>query len=145
MLWLDADAEVVDDHGLFTIVDQAMASCSSVGGYDVAVLRPDAAQRARWPLVNSGCLSGTILLRGGSGLVGSWLGAWAHEVSASPAELDQDVLGRVLRCFEETGFPALRVANLDPRFVCIPDLMPDVRDPVIVHRQASRSMRDRIG
>ena len=67
---------------------------------------------------------------------------WAQRVEEKPTDLDQDVLGEVLAEFERDH--GLRVGQLPPEFVCIPDLMPDVPG-AIVHRQASRRMRDSIG
>lgn len=132
MLWLDADAEIAV-RGDLSPFDHLTAQ------YDVAVLRPDPDHRRRWPLVNSACLSGTILIRRDRQAVADMLDAWVAAQKSSPNDLDQDVLGRVLAEHERRG---LKVGQLDPRFVCIPDLMPDVADPVIVHRQASRRMRD---
>lgn len=132
MLWLDADAEIGVRADLSPL-DHLAAQC------DIAVLRPDPDHRRRWPLVNSACLSGTILFRRDRQAVADLLDAWVAVQKSSPLDLDQDVLGRVLAEHEQRG---LKVGQLDPRFVCIPDLMPDVADPAIVHRQASRRMRD---
>ena len=134
VLWVDADAEVVGD--LSPLNDL-------VGAFDVCVLRPDRAMRQRWPLVNSSCLSGTILFSNARPiLVERLLMRWAQRVEEKPTDLDQDVLGEVLAEFERDH--GLRVGQLPPEFVCIPDLMPDVPG-AIVHRQASRRMRDSIG
>lgn len=132
MLWLDVDAEIGVRADLFPI-DHLAAQ------YDVAVLRPTPDQRRRWPLVNSACLSGTVLFRRDRQAVADLLDAWAAAQRSAPNDLDQDVLGRVLAEHEAKG---LKVGPLDPRFVCIPDLMIDVADPAILHRQASRRMRD---
>lgn len=135
-LWVDADAEVVGDLSPLNDLVQK---------YDVCVLRPDRAMRQRWPLVNSSCLSGTILFSSvRPALVEFLLVEWARRCDerAARGELDQDILGEVLAEFERDH--GLRVGQLPPEFVCIPDLMPDVRG-AIVHRQASRRMRDSIG
>lgn len=132
MLWIDADAEIGVRTDLSPL-DQLAAQ------YDVAVLRTTPDQRRRWPLVNSACLSGTILFRRDRQAVADLLDAWVAAQRSAPLDLDQDVLGRVLAEHEAKG---LMVGPLDPRFVCIPDLMPDVADPAILHRQASRRMRD---
>jgi len=135
-MWVDADAEVVGD--LEPLNELARR-------YDVCVLRPDRAMRERWPLVNSSCLSGTILFSTvRPAIVESFLEEWARRCDdrAAKGELDQDLLGEVLAEFEEKR--GLRVGQLPPEYVCIPDLMPDVSGR-IVHRQASRRKRDEIG
>lgn len=134
IMWVDADAEVVGDLEPLNELSRK---------YDVAVLRPDRAMRERWPLVNSDCLSGTILFGvSRPHIVEKFLVEWARRCDTRPNELDQDVLGEVLREFEIHH--GLRVAQLPPEYVCIPDLMPDVVGR-IVHRQASRRKRDEVG
>lgn len=134
IMWVDADAEVVGDLEPLNKISRE---------YDVAVLRPDRSMRERWPLVNSECLSGTIMFGASRpSIVEVFLAEWARRCDARPNELDQDVLGEVLREFESEH--GLRVAQLPPEYVCIPDLMPDVVGR-IVHRQASRRKRGEVG
>lgn len=135
-LWVDADAEVVGDLAPLNELIQK---------YDVCVLRPDREMRQRWPLVNSSCLSGTILFSTVRPLiVSNLLEEWSRRCDerAAKGELDQDILGEVLGDFEWGR--GLRVGQLPPEYVCIPDLMPGVEGR-IVHRQASRRKRDEVG
>lgn len=128
LLWVDVDARIVGD---LTPLDNLSHL------YDVCVLQPTDDDRRRWPLVNSRTLSGTILLAPSRPAVLEMLDDWCVESARRPDELDQDVLGEVLRRRAKT----LMVGYLPPEFCCIPDLMPDVANPAITHHQASRRMR----
>ena len=123
-VWLDADATVVRRlmwHDLFS------------SGYDLTCLRP----RDRWPgRVNSGLLSGTLAFASTS-KARKIVEVWAARCAEKPGDLDQDTLLRIVDDNERLG--TIRVKDLDPRYVCIPDLMPDVANPIVIHHQASRS------
>lgn len=131
VVWIDADAELVKSK------DEFMAALPSLGVADVAAYRNSSTHGGRnFPLVNSTLMSGTLVflycLRGGV------LDAWVELTrSASPDEYDQELLARAINT--HTGaFP--KCAPLDPRLVCVPDLMPGV-DPIVLHHQASRDPR----
>lgn len=124
VLWIDADAEIHGDLSDFNYL-----AAHDIG---ISVLRPTAAQLKAWPLVNSTTLSGTVFATPRARPV---LEYWERYCAENANELDQEHLGRAIDTCG--GF-----THLDPRYCCIPDLMPDVRDPVIIHRQASRRMRE---
>lgn len=121
VIWLDADAEIVKP---FNYIDLLPRDC------DISVLRPYIGQ---WPLVNSRLMSGTVgfnLTAKTDALLVKW-GVFCANQGAE--KLDQDLL---LTAIE--GSSMLKVHDLDPAFVCVRDLMPNVTDPYIVHHQASR-------
>lgn len=130
-LWVDADATVEADLIPF-FVETWKAKA------DVAVCRPTPGRT--WPRVQSRLLSGTVFVDGRVKVVEEIVRAWSQAAKKFPDALDQETLFETL-----AAFPAARVVDLDPRLVCIRDLMPDVVDPIIIHHQASRTMKDRIG
>ncbi|HLO42596.1 MAG TPA: putative nucleotide-diphospho-sugar transferase [Phycisphaerales bacterium] len=135
-LWLDADAVLLDRL-------EYLEAWAKGRVFDVAALMPTSSDRNRWPHVGSRLCSGTILWADTSS---AYLAAceWEEACRAKPDELDQEVLYEVLNKEPEKRAFGL-FAYLDPRFCHIPDLMPDVTNPVISHRQASRTMRPMLG
>lgn len=127
VLWVDADAVIerpICWDRIFPLGKEAAAL--------VSCLRP----RGRWPnRVNSTLLSGTL---GFTPRAKPVVERWAQACAESPHHLDQDTLERVLSNDVE-------VSDLPPEYCCIPDLMNDVQNPVIVHRQASRLTECRFG
>lgn len=127
VLWLDADAECVR---------YLSDACLIPKGCDAVLMRPNRAHPGRWPLVNSTLMSGTM---GFGYTVGAdfLLRRWADECEKNPSAYDQETLATILAEpeYADLGFV---VKDLDPRLICVPDLMPDVKDPIVIHHQASR-------
>lgn len=122
IVWLDADAEVLGPIDFREIIPE---------GQDLSVMRP----RGRWPLVNSSLMSGTIGF-GYNPTARALIHEWEGNCAAIPAVYDQETLAYLLEA--PTFKDRLKITDLDPRFICVPDLMPDVTDPVVIHHQASR-------
>jgi hypothetical protein len=134
-LWLDADSEVADTPRARAVI-ASLAESRNLGGCAVAAFTPaiHPGARKRFPLINSDLCSGTVWF-GDTALAKSILVQWATRCAADPTGLDQDHLWDVSKGV---------ITSFDPGLCCIPDLMPGV-EPLIIHRQASRTMRDRIG
>jgi hypothetical protein len=125
LLWLDADAEIVRTPSWMESPEGILMDTAA----DIACLRPEPG--VTWPRVNSALLSGTLGFnpKDGSRKI---VARWEVACRLDPSALDQDTLLGVLNGTAHVSW------GLDPRYVCIPDLMPDVEDPYIVHHQASR-------
>lgn len=127
IVWLDADAEVV-------------TPCLNIEkllppGIDAALMMPPLQHPGRWPLVNSTLMSGTMGF-GYTAAADFLIRRWADLCEMDYHGYDQETLARTLT---EPVFRGLVVKSLDPRLICVPDLMPDVKDPIVIHHQASRS------
>lgn len=133
VLWLDADASASRSvHG----TELAIAISNLIPtATDLVVMRPKLQHPGRWPLVNSTLMSGTM---GFGYTVGAdfLLRRWIDECEKNPGVYDQETLAAVLE--SDPVFQSLVVKALDPRLICVPDLMPDVKDPIVIHHQASR-------
>lgn len=129
VFWVDADAEFVAPVTTETLIRHLPR------GVDLAVMRPKLVHPGRWPLVNSTLMSGTM---GFGYTVGAdfLLRRWADECEKNSSAYDQETLSGLLDT--EGIFMNLIVKDLDPRLICVPDLMPDVKDPIVIHHQASR-------
>lgn len=132
LVWLDADAEVKHDPSYFAGLADA--------GVSFAAHLPD--PKRTHDKINSRLLSGTLFFGAtdaGTGLLRSWVQTQTN----CRAVLDQENL---YDAFCQTWDAEMRFVNLPRRYVCIPDLMPETaHDAVIVHHQASRQFRERIG
>jgi len=82
-------------------------------------------------------LSGTIFMRP-CPVVNNVLKAWEDECKANPSEWDQRALSRVLK---RVRYSSARIIDLPAQYCTIFDSMSDVRDPVILHHQASRYLK----
>jgi hypothetical protein len=124
ILWLDADAEIIK-------MSWRGANALLVGNPDFAAYIPELlSPTMRFPQVNSRLLSGTIYFNN-TARAKALCEEWVRQCNQHPDRLDQESL------FEAMCIVRPEFHNLNPVYVCIPDLMPDVR-PFIVHHQASR-------
>ncbi len=122
VLWLDADARL---RGIPVM---------TYGDADLAACRPEPA--TTWMLVNSSLLSGTLWFNTTLNAV-TTLERWRDRCVVKPKQYDQEVLADLLRSPVSSH---LQVEAIDPRDVCIPDLMPDVAPNArVIHLQASRT------
>lgn len=128
VLWLDADAEIIGG------ADTSRLPWL-LGDADLAVYAPGLRDAVhRFPLVNSNLLSGTMLWAP-TERARRLASAWETNCHGT-RRYDQEVLYDLVAGGAISG---LKTAQLDPRYVYVPDLMPGVLDPVIVHKQASRT------
>ena len=125
VIWIDADGELIEPK------DEFMQAIPHLNYGGIAAYRNLTPERTKaFPLINSTLMSGTLAFAPGSE---QYLKAWMRNTAhASPDEYDQELLARVLDRLQPSEFK-----QLDPRLVCVPDLMPGV-DPIVLHHQASR-------
>ncbi len=129
VMWLDADAEIVGDVSKIPWL---------LGDADLAVYAPGLPEApSRFPRVNSNLLSGTMIW---AQTERAHLLASAWRANADRTRYDQETLFDLI---QHRAVRDLKVAQLDPRYVCVPDLMPGV-EPVVLHRQASRTQTARV-
>lgn len=121
VVWLDADAEVVRQPVAFDVLD----------GYDVAFHR----------LGGRELLSGTLWI-GDTDNARLLLAKWIEVCAANPMAWDQKCLDKSLGRVH-----GLRIHELGPEYTFIFDtskrMHPDA-NPVIIHWQASRQLKDRV-
>lgn len=129
LLWIDADAEVCGSLEALSAFSEEQC--------DIVVHRPD---RAKYPLINSRLMSGTILMNdtGGCRIA---LSAWEAAAAASGhIKYDQEILEDVLQSLGSR----VRVGQLPAKYIAV-DLMPDIfPTATIKHHQASRTLKDKI-
>ncbi|CAB4138309.1 hypothetical protein UFOVP329_71 [uncultured Caudovirales phage] len=134
ILWLDADSEIPNTKAAHEAIARLADGKSGLGGATIAAFCPalSPSYKKRFPLINSNLCSGTLWV--GEGRTGeSILVAWATRCAADPEQLDQESLWDVAKGI---------VSPMCPELCCIPDLMPSVVEPIVVHHQASRTMRE---
>lgn len=141
VVWLDADAFPNNR------LPEIMRECE---GFDFAAYMPrldfvDGKQR--FPRCDCNLMSGTMFFRptlATKNLVREWLGYTRQSINSPHVshldKYDQETLWRAVK--HKIGGGTF-IRQLDPSFVCVPDLMPGV-SAIVRHDQASRVLRDEV-
>ncbi len=145
IVWVDADATIPD----IDAVNVALRKQTDAGPFDFAAYAPGIAKsNDHDSRVNSNLMSGTLVFmptERGDHLLEDWKNAarlYARAQARGLDAYDQEVLFRTLQ--RHRADCGLVFRNLNPCWVKVHDYFPTVTHPLVVHHQASRTMKDAI-